>query len=65
MLMAVSLAEKLGSRGLLAYSLHPGLIMESGLGAHLSFNGVGDESDDMYTLRKSLPFFVQTQGAKR
>ncbi|KAL6856694.1 NAD(P)-binding protein [Trichoderma novae-zelandiae] len=37
MLMAVSLAEKLGSRGLTAFSLHPGTIMTH-LGEHLDFS---------------------------
>lgn len=35
MLMVLSLAEKLGKRGLLAYSLHPGLIMATSLASHL------------------------------
>jgi NAD(P)-dependent dehydrogenase (short-subunit alcohol dehydrogenase family) len=35
MLFAISLAEKLGSRGLQAYSLHPGAILETSLGNHL------------------------------
>ncbi|KAH6958062.1 hypothetical protein DER45DRAFT_484173 [Fusarium avenaceum] len=35
MLFAISLAEKLGSRGLQAYSLHPGAILETSLGSHL------------------------------
>ncbi|KAL6913634.1 hypothetical protein ACHAPO_003375 [Fusarium lateritium] len=35
MLFAISLAEKLGSRGLLAYSLHPGAILETSLANHL------------------------------
>ncbi|KAM0303914.1 hypothetical protein ACHAPM_003489 [Fusarium culmorum] len=35
MLFAISLAEKLGSRGLQAYSLHPGAILETSLGDHL------------------------------
>jgi hypothetical protein len=33
--MAVSLAEKLGSRGLLAYSLHPGVIISTSLSGGL------------------------------
>ncbi|OTA07746.1 Short-chain dehydrogenase/reductase [Trichoderma parareesei] len=37
MLMAVSLAEKLGSRGLTAFSLHPGTIMTH-LGEHIDFS---------------------------
>ncbi|KAF0638800.1 hypothetical protein FPSE5266_04491 [Fusarium pseudograminearum] len=36
MLFAISLAEKLGSRGLQAYSLHPGAILETSLGDHLA-----------------------------
>ncbi|KAF4457058.1 hypothetical protein F53441_973 [Fusarium austroafricanum] len=35
MLFAISLAEKLGSRGLQAYSLHPGAILSTSLGSHL------------------------------
>lgn len=35
MLFAISLAEKLGSHGLQAYSLHPGAILETSLGSHL------------------------------
>ncbi|KAM0261202.1 hypothetical protein ACHAPA_009933 [Fusarium lateritium] len=35
MLFAISLAEKLGSRGLQAYSLHPGAILETSLASHL------------------------------
>ncbi|KAL7934364.1 hypothetical protein V8C35DRAFT_302373 [Trichoderma chlorosporum] len=37
MLMAISLAEKLGSRGLTAFSLHPGVISTQ-LGDHLDFS---------------------------
>ncbi|KAF7551512.1 hypothetical protein G7Z17_g4949 [Cylindrodendrum hubeiense] len=37
-LFALSLAGKLGKRGLQAYSLHPGVIMTTGLGNH-----IGDE----------------------
>jgi len=33
--MAVSLAEKLGSKDLLAYSLHPGVISSTSLSAGL------------------------------
>ncbi|UKZ82633.1 hypothetical protein TrVFT333_010426 [Trichoderma virens FT-333] len=40
MLMAISLAEKLGSRGLTAFSLHPGAIMTH-LGDHLDFSVQG------------------------
>jgi hypothetical protein len=46
----LSLAEKLSSRGLVALSLHPGLIMETGLGSHLNFDD--SEDSDMATLRK-------------
>lgn len=35
MLFAISLADKLGSRGLQAYSLHPGAILDTSLGNHL------------------------------
>ncbi|TFB01441.1 Short-chain dehydrogenase [Trichoderma ghanense] len=37
MLMAISLAEKLGSRGLTAFSLHPGAIVTH-LGEHIDFS---------------------------
>jgi hypothetical protein len=33
--MAVSLAEKLGSRGLLAFSLHPGVIISTSISGGL------------------------------
>jgi len=48
MLYSVSLAEKLGKRGLLSYSLHPGAIWTN-LGNHLADEGFG-------TLRKLYPF---------
>ncbi|KAM5343109.1 hypothetical protein ACJ41O_014075 [Fusarium nematophilum] len=37
MLFSLSLAQKLGVRGLQSYSVHPGLIMTTGLGEHLDF----------------------------
>lgn len=37
MLFSLSLAQKLGGRGLQAYSVHPGLIMTTNLGNHLDF----------------------------
>ena len=37
MLFALSLAEKLGSKKLLAFSLHPGVIMTN-LANHMDFN---------------------------
>jgi NAD(P)-dependent dehydrogenase (short-subunit alcohol dehydrogenase family) len=37
MLMALSLAEKLGKRGLRAFSLHPGVI-NTNLGNHLDWS---------------------------
>ncbi|KAL7910387.1 hypothetical protein GGI35DRAFT_448632 [Trichoderma velutinum] len=40
MLMAISLAEKLGSRGLTAFSLQPGAIMTN-LGNHIDFSVAG------------------------
>lgn len=47
MLMAVSLAERLGpKRGLLSFSLHPGTIMTTSLGTHIDWN------KDYGTLRK-------------
>jgi hypothetical protein len=48
MLMALSLAEKLGIKsGLQAFSLHPGVIITTGLGNHLDW-----EKTDMEGLRK-------------
>ncbi|KAM0417059.1 hypothetical protein ACHAPT_012965 [Fusarium lateritium] len=38
MLFSLSLAQKLESRGLQAYSVHPGLIMTTNLGNHLDFS---------------------------
>lgn len=37
MLFTLSLAEKLGGRGLLSYSLHPGVI-STNLGGHIDWN---------------------------
>ncbi|KAF1347503.1 hypothetical protein BDV97DRAFT_334056 [Delphinella strobiligena] len=48
-LFAKSLAEKLRTRGLLAYSLHPGVI-ETNLGAHLS----DEEFGDLMTLKEEI-----------
>ncbi|KYK56173.1 short-chain dehydrogenase [Drechmeria coniospora] len=42
MLFAISLAEKLGRRGLQAYSVHPGVILGTGLGVHLDLSDDGD-----------------------
>jgi NAD(P)-dependent dehydrogenase (short-subunit alcohol dehydrogenase family) len=47
--MAVSLAEKLGSKGLRAFSLHPGVILTN-LANHLDL-----EKDVIGPLRKSKP----------
>jgi NAD(P)-dependent dehydrogenase (short-subunit alcohol dehydrogenase family) len=45
MLFALSLATKLGSRGLLAYSLHPGVITTN-LGTHIDWqNQMGGLSE--------------------
>ena len=41
MLMALSLAEKLGSRGLQAYSLHPGAVFTQ-LARHVDMSDGGD-----------------------
>lgn len=54
MLMAMSLAEKLGARGLQSFSIHPGLIMGSGLGQHLDFSDM--QKGDFATLRKTSAF---------
>ena len=37
-LMATSLADKLGKKGLTAVSLHPGVIGTTGLGDHVDWN---------------------------
>ncbi|KAF9774754.1 hypothetical protein IL306_007210 [Fusarium sp. DS 682] len=42
MLFALSLAEKLGKRGLQSYSLHPGAILNTGLAGHLDASENGD-----------------------
>lgn len=36
--MAISLAEKLGHRGLRALSLHPGVIGSTNLGSHINWD---------------------------
>lgn len=46
MLMAVSLAQKLGSKGLLAFSLHPGVINTS-LGNHVDWNTDGAKLNEV------------------
>ncbi|KAL2784314.1 hypothetical protein BJX66DRAFT_316882 [Aspergillus keveii] len=43
MLMAVYLAERLGSKGLLAYSLHPGVIVGTGLTRGIPFEEMAPE----------------------
>ena len=42
LLFSVSLAEKLGKRGLLAFSLHPGAIFTNGM-AVLDFKAIAEE----------------------
>lgn len=54
LLFALSLAEKLGGRGLGAYSLHPGVIGGTGLSAHLDFSATGDFAE----LRTPHPQYV-------
>lgn len=44
MLFSISLAEKLEKRGLRSYSLHPGVIMGTGLAGHLNAAEEGDFS---------------------
>ncbi|KAK7429545.1 hypothetical protein QQZ08_003924 [Neonectria magnoliae] len=44
-LFALSLAEKLGKRGLQAYSLHPGVIMSTSLGNHIDDFELLNETD--------------------
>jgi hypothetical protein len=54
MLMAISLAEKLGSKhNLSAFSVHPGLVL-TGLGSHLKLFGESDE--DLVSMRGSDPY---------
>ncbi|KAF4456090.1 oxidoreductase [Fusarium austroafricanum] len=43
MLFSVSLAQKLGSRGLQSYSLNPGLVLTTGLGTHLNFTSMDED----------------------
>ncbi|ROT38027.1 NAD(P)-binding protein [Sodiomyces alkalinus F11] len=50
-LFAISLAEKLGPKGLLALSVHPGVIFTTGLGTHLDF---AKESQDIVSIHKRL-----------
>lgn len=50
MLMALSLAEKLGKRGLLGYSVHPGLIPNTGLSAGTQATDLGALITDLRTL---------------
>ncbi|KAL4922425.1 hypothetical protein BDW62DRAFT_207707 [Aspergillus aurantiobrunneus] len=51
-LMAVSLAEKLGSKGLLAYSLHPGVIFSTSLSAGLE--NMEEDIEALKALDRSL-----------
>ncbi|KAG9256215.1 uncharacterized protein F5Z01DRAFT_734910 [Emericellopsis atlantica] len=51
MLFSLALAKKLGKRGLLSFSVHPGLIMTTGLATHLGWVAEG-EDDAMTTLLK-------------
>lgn len=48
MLFSISLAEKLGSKGLQSFSLHPGVIFGTSLGTHI------DWSQDEATLRECI-----------
>ncbi|EXA54419.1 oxidoreductase [Fusarium oxysporum f. sp. raphani 54005] len=50
MLFSVSLAQKLGSRGLQSYSVHPGLILSTGLGTHLDFANMDADLGTFSTL---------------
>jgi NAD(P)-dependent dehydrogenase (short-subunit alcohol dehydrogenase family) len=49
--MAVSLAEKLGKKGLLVFSVHPGVIMGTNLISHLD---IQNELDGMGTFPHTL-----------
>jgi hypothetical protein len=55
MLMAVYLAEKLGPKGLLAYSLHPGVIITTGLTRGVPFEEMAPE---LSTNTSSIPIAV-------
>ncbi|KAF5013098.1 hypothetical protein FDECE_868 [Fusarium decemcellulare] len=46
MLFSVSLAQKLATRGLQSFSVHPGLIMTTGLGNHLDFTSMDKDLGD-------------------
>lgn len=50
MLMAISLAEKLGGRGLLSFSVHPGLIVGTGLSSHLDLNDAIADLSTYYSM---------------
>ncbi|KAI6778662.1 uncharacterized protein J7T54_002930 [Emericellopsis cladophorae] len=52
MLFSLALAKKLGNRGLLSFSVHPGLITTTGLATHLAWVAEGEEEDAMTTLLK-------------
>ncbi|KAF4977544.1 hypothetical protein FZEAL_5915 [Fusarium zealandicum] len=53
MLFSLSLAQKLGSRGLQSYSLHPGLIMSTGLGVHLDLTEQGSDLISLLQAQRS------------
>lgn len=59
MLMAISLAEKLGPRGLTAFSLHPGTVITQ-LGAHIDFSvdgpAMGEYLICFCRARMSIPY---------
>ena len=59
MLMAVSLARKLGEKGLHAFSIHPGLVLGSGLVSHLDMTDptAGDFSGLSTFISKISPLF--------
>lgn len=62
MLMAISLAEKLGDKGLIAVSLHPGVIWTN-LGTHLDWSKDLAEISELPTAsppRKMSPRYLQT-----
>ena len=54
MLFAVSLAEKLGQKGLTAVSLHPGVIVATSIGRNLN-------EDTMSELSESTPTHTADQ----
>lgn len=60
MLMALQLSRVLGGKGLVALSLHPGLIMGTGLSAHLDFSN--EPTSDFLTMMTADRLLGNTEG---